>query len=120
MLDTPVSTLLGETVAPPVPDEVAVLADKLACINQQLAKRQRTGQQVLFGVLLLVWVTTAVLWVILLATGSPYLAWDYSDPETAVMATALHAFEWLFVRLAPVILIGTGAGAVWMARRWKG
>lgn len=32
---------------------------------------------------------------------SPYLGWDYSAPETAVMGVAFHALEWLFVRLAP-------------------
>ncbi|MEE0676235.1 MAG: transcriptional regulator, partial [[Clostridium] leptum] len=37
--------------------------------------------------------------------------WNYSDPETAVAGAAFHAFEWLFVRAAPVILIGAAAGA---------
>ena len=31
---------------------------------------------------------------------------DYSDPETAVVGVGLHAFEWLFVRIAPIALIG--------------
>ena len=35
---------------------------------------------------------------------SPYLGWDYSDPETAVLGVAFHSFEWLFVRTAPIIL----------------
>ena len=41
---------------------------------------------------------------------SPYLGWDYSDPETAVVGVAFHAFEWLFVRLAPIIFIGAVVG----------
>ena len=41
-----------------------------------------------------------------------YLAWNYSDPETAVVGTAFHAFEWLFVRLAPVLLIGAIVGII--------
>ena len=36
---------------------------------------------------------------------SPYLGWDYSDPETAVLGVAFHSFEWLFVRVAPIIFI---------------
>ena len=40
----------------------------------------------------------------ILAVHSPYLGWDYSAPETAVMGVALHAFEWGFVRLAPFAL----------------
>ena len=39
-----------------------------------------------------------------------YLAWNYQDPETAVMGTALHALEWLFVRLAPIVFVGAVAG----------
>ena len=42
---------------------------------------------------------------VLYAFPSPYLDWDYSAPETAVMGMAFHACEWLFVRLAPVALV---------------
>ena len=38
------------------------------------------------------------------------LNWDYSDPETAVVGVGFHVFEWLFVRLAPIILIGAIVG----------
>lgn len=41
---------------------------------------------------------------------SPYLAWDYSAPETAVMGVAIHAFEWGFVRLAPFVLVAALVG----------
>lgn len=37
---------------------------------------------------------------------SPYLGWDFSDPENAVFGAAFHVFEWLYVRIAPIILIG--------------
>ena len=49
---------------------------------------------------------------VLMALNSPYLGWDFSDPETAVAGAAVHAFEWLFVRFAPVILIGTIVGII--------
>ena len=47
---------------------------------------------------------------VLIALNSAYLGWDYSDPEIAVAGVAFHAFEWLFVRLAPIILIGAIVG----------
>ena len=50
----------------------------------------------------------AILWTI----ESPYLGWDYSNPETAVLGVAFHSFEWLFVRVAPIVLIGAGIGIV--------
>lgn len=42
--------------------------------------------------------------------GSPYLNWNDSDPERAVFGAILHACEYLFVRCAPVLLIGSVAG----------
>ena len=49
---------------------------------------------------------------------SPYLDWDYSAPETAVMGVAFHAFEWLFVRIAPILLIAAliGIFLIWKRR----
>lgn len=47
---------------------------------------------------------------VLIVLNNPYLGWNYSDPETAVVGVAFHAFEWLFVRLAPIILIGVIGG----------
>ena len=47
---------------------------------------------------------------VLVVVNSPYLGWDYSAPETAVMGVAIHAFEWAFVRLAPFALIAALAG----------
>ena len=49
----------------------------------------------------------AAIFAFLSALNSPYLGWDYSDPETAVIGVALHGLEWLFVRAAPIILIAT-------------
>ena len=43
----------------------------------------------------------------LAAMKSPYLLWDYSDPELAAAGTLLHGFEFVFVRLAPAAFIGT-------------
>ncbi|MEG2134904.1 MAG: transcriptional regulator, partial [Clostridia bacterium] len=49
---------------------------------------------------------------VLIALNSPYLGWNYCAPESAVVGVAFHTFEWLFVRLAPIILIGTIVGII--------
>lgn len=41
-----------------------------------------------------------------------YLGWEYNAPETAFVGVSFHAFEWLFVRLAPLILIGAIVGVL--------
>lgn len=110
-LDTPVSVLLGEPVAARDLDELTVLAEKLEIINLQLARQQERQRKVLFWVLVALCGVIVVIYMSLLALGSSYLSWDFSDPETAVAATLLHGFEWIFVRGAPILLIATIAGA---------
>ncbi len=109
-LETPVSTLLGENVVEPERDDLKVISEKLEIINLQLAQRKITRQKVLHWLLILVCATIVTIFAALIAFNSPYLGWDYSDPEMAVAGVAFHAFEWLFVRLAPLVLIGGIAG----------
>ncbi len=55
-------------------------------------------------------VVIASIFAILLALESFYLGWDYSEPETAVLGVLFHSFEWLFVRVAPIMSIGAIIG----------
>lgn len=110
VLETPVSTLLGETVTVPAADDLKAIAEKLEIINQQLAQRKNTRRSILRWMLISLCAIIVILSVVLIVFNSPYLGWDYSDPETAVAGAAIHGFEWLFVRLAPVILIGAIVG----------
>ncbi|MGN1084247.1 MAG: helix-turn-helix domain-containing protein [Lachnospiraceae bacterium] len=112
VLETPVSTLLGETVTESKTDDLKVISEKLEVINLQLAQRKTAGRKAFHWLLILLCAVIAVIYAVLIASGSPYLGWDYSDPETAVAGAAFHAMEWLFVRLAPIILAGAVAGII--------
>lgn len=116
-LETPVSTLLGETVALPKADDLAEIAGKLEAINLQLARRKEGRRRALHWLFVALCLITAALFAVLLALDSPYLRWDMNDPETAVFGAAFHVFEFLFVRAAPLILIGGIAGTVWTRKR---
>ncbi|MCM1100239.1 MAG: helix-turn-helix domain-containing protein [Clostridium sp.] len=111
ILETPVSTLLGETVTEPEADDLKAISAKLEVINLQLAQMNITKRKTIHWLFISVCAVTVAAFVVLKISNSPYLAWNYFDPETAIMGTAFHAFEWLFVRLAPIILIGTAVGA---------
>ena len=50
--------------------------------------------------------------------GSAYLGWNFSDPEIAVVGTILHGLEWIFVRTAPIAVLGLLAG-VFLTRNKK-
>lgn len=110
VLETPVSTLLGENVIESKADDLKAISAKLEVINLQLAQRITTRKRILQWFLISLCVVIAAIFAILLALESPYLGWDYSDPETAVLGVAFHSFEWLFVRVAPIILIGAVIG----------
>lgn len=76
----------------------------------QLAQRKTTRRTIIRWLLISICAMILVMFAALIIVNSPYLGWDYSDPETAVLGVAFHAFEWLFVRVAPVILIAALIG----------
>ena len=109
-LETPVSTLLGETVTESEADQVKAISEKLEIINLQFARRKAMRRSALHWLLIAVCLGILAVAAILVVVNSPYLGWDYSAPETAVMGVAIHAFEWAFVRLAPFVLIAVLVG----------
>ena len=110
VLETPVSTLLGETVVETQVDNFKAISEKLEVINLQLAQRKTKRRAIIRWLLISICAMILVMFAALIIVNSPYLGWDYSDPETAVLGVAFHAFEWLFVRVAPVILIAALIG----------
>ena len=109
-LETPVSTLLGETVAETKGEDLKAISEKLEIINLQLARRKDMHRKILRGVCIALCGAVILIFAALFVFNSPYLNWDYSDPETAVVGVLFHAFEWLFVRLAPIVFVGAVAG----------
>ena len=150
--DTPVSVLLGETVAPQRAvelvtgesganeprtnepranepranesranesraSELRAISEKLEVINLQLARRSAGRRRVLHIVFIVLCVLTAAGFAALISLGSPYLECNYGNPETAVFGAAFHAFEWLFVRAAPLLFAAFAVGAALTRRR---
>ncbi|HDU3341176.1 TPA: helix-turn-helix domain-containing protein [Listeria monocytogenes] len=116
VLETPVSTLLGETVMVSKVDDVKAISEKLEIINLQLAQRKIARQKMLYWLFISMCTVIAIISAVFIILNSPYLGWDYSDPETSVIGVAFHTFEWLFVRLAPIILIG-GVVGIFLTRK---
>ena len=112
VLDTPVSTLPGETAPAFEPEGLQALAEKLEVLNDQLARARESKRHVLHALCIAIASVTALVLLALAAIGGSYLEWNFSIPEYAVAATLLHGFEWVFARMAPIILAGSIAGAV--------
>lgn len=110
VLETPVSTLLGETVIESEANDLKAISEKLEIINLQLAQRKTKTRKIFYWLFFLSCAIIVTIFMVLRLLNSSYLGWNYNDPETAVFGAAFHVFEWVFVRLAPIILIGSIIG----------
>jgi len=117
VLETPVSTLLGETVIETEVDNLKAISEKLEVINFQLAQRKTTRRKIVCWLLISLCAIIVMIFAALIILSSPYLGWDYSDPEAAVLGVAFHSFEWLFVRVAPIIFIAAIIGIFFTCKR---
>ena len=112
VLETPVSTLLGENVVVPEADTLKAISEKLEVINLQMAQKKNTRRKIIHWSLIGLCAIIIAVFVILYFWKSPYQAWDYADPETAVLGVAFHSLEWLFIRVAPLAFVGAIVGIV--------
>ena len=106
VFETPVSTLLGENISETKVDDLKAISEKLEIINLQLSQRKNERRKIVHWLLILLCIVIITVFISLILLNSPYLNWDYSNPENAVLGVVFHSFEWLFIRIAPIIFIG--------------
>ena len=106
------------TVTAAEADGLKAVSEKLEVINLQLARIKAARRRTLHWLLIALCAAIIIVFAVLAAMGSSYLGWDYSDPGAAVAGTFLHGFEWLFVRLAPFVLIAAAIG-IFLTRKRK-
>ena len=116
VFDTPVSTFLGENLSESKEDDLKVISEKLEIINLQLSQRKKEKRKIIHWTLILLCIIIIIMFLSLILLNSPYFNWDYSKPENAVLGVAFHSFEWLFVRIGPIILMGLLIG-VFLTRK---
>ena len=112
VLETPVSTLLGENISESKVEDLKAISEKLEIINLQLLQRNNARRKMIHCILISLCVVIIIIFISLFLLNSPYFNWNYNNPENAVLGVAFHSFEWLFVRIAPVILIVSIVGIV--------
>ena len=112
VFETPVSTLLGENISEFKVDDLKVISEKLEVINLQLLQRKNARRKMIHWTLISLCAIIMIIFISLFLLNSPYFNWDYNKPENAVLGVAFHSFEWLFIRIAPIILIVSIVGIV--------
>ena len=105
IFETPVSEILGENIEEKEKNNLKVISEKLEVINEQLSMQQKQKRKRITNCFIVMDVYIIILFILLLVLGSPYQSWDYSDPEYAVLGTLWHSFEWVFFRVAPLLII---------------
>lgn len=93
-----------------------IYESKVATVERKIQGKNSEFSKTLHWLMVCLYAVIVMIAVVLIIIKSPYLHWDFSDPETAVVSTAFHAFEWLFVRSAPFILFGAIVG-VFLTRK---
>ena len=116
VLDTNVSTLLGEKITESKVDDLKAISEKLEVINLQLSQRKSERRKIIYWLLISLCVIMVGIFIVLILLNSPYLNWNYNDPEKAVLGVAIHSFEWVFIRIAPIIFIGLVIG-IFLAKK---
>lgn len=116
VFDTPVSTFLGENLSESKEDDLKIISEKLEIINLQLSQRKKENRKIIHWSLISLCIIIIIMFLSLILLNSPYFNWDYSKPENAVLGVAFHSFEWLFVRIGPIILMGLLIG-VFLTRK---
>ena len=111
VFNTPVSTLLGETISEKKEDTLKEISEKLEVINLQLAQRRESKRKFWHYFFIILSIILLLIIIGIVSFGNSYMEWDYNDPEFAVMGVGIHAFIWLYMRIAPIAFIGTIVGA---------
>ena len=106
VFETPVSALLGENISESKTDNLKAISEKLEIINFQLSQKRNERRKIIHWTLISLCIIITIIFISLILLNSPYLNWDYEKPENAVLGVTFHSFEWLFIRIAPIIFIG--------------
>ena len=105
LFETPVSEILGENIEKKEKNDLKVISEKLEVINEQLSNYQKEKRKKRIHALIIIDISIILLFILLAILRSPYQNWDYSITEWAILGTFYQAFEWIFMRIAPIVVI---------------
>jgi len=105
VFEIPVSEILGENIEKKENDDLKVISEKLEVINEQLSNYQKEKRKKKNQALIIIDIGIILLFILLAILDRPYQTWDYSIIEWAILGTFYQAFEWIFMRIAPIAVI---------------
>ena len=110
VFDTPVSKLLGENITLKKENDLKEISEKLEIINLELAKKQDNKRKIWHYIFISICIIIIIIFISLYLLGNQYMEWNYNNSEYMVLGVSIHSFIWLFIRIAPIIFIGSIVG----------
>ena len=110
VFNTPVSTLLGENISLKEKNSLKEISEKLEIINMQLAERKENKRKFWHYFFIILCIILALIFLSMSILGNTYMEWDYTNPELTILGVSIHAFIWFFIRIAPIVFIGSIIG----------
>ncbi len=117
IFEVPVGTLLGENITTKREDDLKVICEKLEVINLQLSKKSIRRKKIVQWLLISLCILIVIIFGVFVLLNSSYLGWDYSSMENAVLGVTIHSIEWLFIRVAPIVLVGAIITVVFIRKK---
>ena len=117
VFDVSVSELLGEKIPEKESDDLKKIAEKLEVVNFQLAKRRENRRKFWHWFFITLCIVLIIVVLIIGAMGNTYMDWIGKDPESTVVGVGTHAFVWMFMRVAPIIFLGSIIGVCLTRKR---
>ena len=111
-LDVSVSELIGETIKENDENDLKAISNKLEAINLKLSNQRIQRIKSILTMLIFLSIFIVCLFILLYFMSSSYLNWDYSNNELAIAGTLIHGFEFVFVRIAPIVLFISIVGII--------
>ena len=78
---------------------------------------QNRKRKIILWLLISLCIIIIAFFIFLILLNSSYLNWNYNDPQKAVMGVAFHSFEWIFIRIAPIIIVGLIVGILFIKKK---
>ena len=110
VFDTPVSTLLGESISEESPDTLKEISEKLEIINLQLAEKKENKRKFWHLFFITLCILLLLIFISITTLGNTYMEWNYNDPELSIVGVLIHGFVWIFIRIMPILFIGSIVG----------
>ena len=116
VFDTSVSALLDENNLEGNIENLKEISEKLEIINYQLAQKKENKRKFWHLFFIILCIILILVFISIIKFGNAYMLWDYNDPELAILGVGIHTFVWIFVRIVPVVLLGSIVG-IWLTRK---